>query len=245
MNYNSFHYLITNYHVVSKGTKRIEIETWDKIIIPLILNNRYVKFLEKPKDITVIRLEPKEIKNIQYLDYDLNYIRGYNQYLNSDEISIGYPKADKLSVGSGKIKKIESCEFYHNSATDRGSSGSPIILFHSLNVVGIHKQVHKLKMLNYGTFIFEIFKEIKEDEKNKKEGKIIAPTFNKKEEIKKYYNIINDESNNCEMENEINCIYDRYSQDNYIVLFHDFQKDYSYDKEKNQLYNEAKKNINE
>ena len=74
--------------------------------------------------------------------------------------NIGYPKADKLSVASGKIKRIlNEYEFYYNSATEKESSGSPIILFDSLIVIAIHKCGLYERMLNAGTFIFEIFKE--------------------------------------------------------------------------------------
>ena len=163
--YKSSNYLITNEHVVSKDKKSILIEIWDKTKIKINLENRFILYLEKPKDITVIELEKNEIQNVQYLDYDLNYIRGYKQYLNKDVLSIGYPKAEKLSVGSGKIKEINennNFEFYHNSPTDQGSSGSPIILFHSQQVIGVHKKGHKTKKLNSGTFIFEIFNEIEQ-----------------------------------------------------------------------------------
>lgn len=37
---------------------------------------------------------PNEIENVQYLDYDLNYVIGYNQYLESDVLSVGYPNGD-------------------------------------------------------------------------------------------------------------------------------------------------------
>ena len=104
--YKSSNYLITNEHVVSKDKKSILIEIWDKTKIKINLENRFTLYLQKPKDITVIELEKNEIQNVQYLDYDLNYIRGYKQYLNKDVLSIGYPKAEKLSVGSGKIKEI-------------------------------------------------------------------------------------------------------------------------------------------
>ena len=196
--YKSSNYLITNEHVVSKDKKSILIEIWDKTKIKINLENRFTLYLQKPKDITVIELEKNEINNVQYLDYDLNYIRGYKQYLNKDVLSIGYPKAEKLSVGSGKIKEINennNFEFYHNSPTDQGSSGSPIILFHSQQVIGVHKRGHKTKKLNSGTFIFEIFNEIeqhKENKNEKKEEKLIKPNNNIKiEENKNNYNIIN------------------------------------------------------
>ena len=32
------------------------------------------------------------IEDIEFLDYDLNYIKGYYQYKNIDIFSLGYPK---------------------------------------------------------------------------------------------------------------------------------------------------------
>ena len=207
--YKSFNYLITNEHVVSKDKKSILIEIWDKTKIKINLENRFTLYLQKPKDITVIELEKNEIQNVQYLDYDLNYIRGYKQYLNKDVLSIGYPKGEQLSVGSGKIKEINennNFEFYHNSPTDQGSSGSPIILFHLPYVIGVHKKGHKTKKLNSGTFIFEIFNEI---EKKKNEKILIEPNNNiKNEEIKDNNIIINDNFNYINI-NDVNDINDK------------------------------------
>ena len=125
-------YLITNYHIINPNVinNHIEIEIWNKKIIKLDLNDRTITYIEQPKDLTIIKLEPKEIKNIETLDNDLNYIRGYQIYLNNESISAGYPFSDEISIGSGKIKQIlNGYEFYHNIPTDTGSSGSPIIQY--------------------------------------------------------------------------------------------------------------------
>lgn len=59
MNYNEFHYIITYFHVISENTKSIEIEIWDKIIIPINLNNKYIIYLKKLKDITCYQTNAK------------------------------------------------------------------------------------------------------------------------------------------------------------------------------------------
>ena len=169
--YNSFCFLVTNYHVISENIKNIEIEIWNGKIMDLNLNDRYIKFLQKPKDITFIQIKENEINNITYLNYDLNYERGYNQYLNAEVLSLGYPNGKDLSTGSGKIKGIGEFEFYHNIPTENGSSGSPIILFSSLTVIGIHKAANYQRRLNKGTFIGEIIKDININEN--KNNKII------------------------------------------------------------------------
>ena len=66
--------------------------------------------------------------------------------------------------------------------TDRGSSGSPVILYESLNVIGIHKPGKKIGNNNVvGTFIGEIIQEIQKDQIN---------------EIKNFHNNKNDIINN-------------------------------------------------
>ena len=161
LDYNSFKYLITNFHVITKIIKNIEIEIWDKTIIKMNLNNRDIIYLPNPKDITIIKIKQNEINNIQYLSIDLNYSKGYQFYKDKEVFTAGYPKGEKLAAGNGKIKGIlNEYEFYHNIPTERGSSGSPIILFNTLTVIGIHKEAAMNMDLNIGIFIGEAIKEI-------------------------------------------------------------------------------------
>ena len=161
IDFNSYKYLITNYHIISKEKKQIEIEIWDKSNIKLNLNNRYIIYLPEPKDITIIRLKTNEIDKIEYLFFDLNYSIGYNYYKENEVLTAGYPKGKKLATGAGIIKEvINEYEFFHNIPTELGSSGSPVILFNTLKVIGIHKQSDIKKKLNVGTFIGEAIKEI-------------------------------------------------------------------------------------
>lgn len=86
-------------------------------MIPLNLNNRYMKCIYKKDgvniDITAILFEPNEINDIEYLQYDLNFLRGYNDYLNNDVICAGYSHGDELAVQAGIIKEIiNKSEFY-------------------------------------------------------------------------------------------------------------------------------------
>ena len=93
---------------------------------------------------------------------NLNYITGYDTYKNIDAFTLQYPK-DDIEVASGRvIKIINKYEFKHSIDTDYGPSGSPIILFNTLKVIGIHKQGDKNEDINFGTFIGEIFKDKRE-----------------------------------------------------------------------------------
>lgn len=68
--------------------------------------------------ITAILFEPKEINDIEYLQYNLNFLRGYIDYLNNDVICAGYSDGDELAVQAGIIKEIiNKSEFYHNVGT--------------------------------------------------------------------------------------------------------------------------------
>ena len=56
----------------------------------LNLNNRYIKYIKKPRDITVIEIKPTDeiYWDIEYLTYDLNYNQGYLIYKNLDIFTI-------------------------------------------------------------------------------------------------------------------------------------------------------------
>ena len=179
---NNVKCIFTNYHIISKDliNTNINIELYNNNIINnknigIILNKKYIKFFED-LDITIIEIEDsyedKLIKDIEFLDYDSNYIKGYDQYKNIDIFTLQYPR-DDIEVASGKvIEIINNFEFKHSIDTEPGASGSPIILPIVLKVIGIHKLGSKIEPINYGTFIGEIFKNNRLNEKeNNKEIK--------------------------------------------------------------------------
>jgi len=173
MIYKNDKYLITCYHVVNSEIKKFEIEIYNKNIFNFDLKNRYIEYFKEQSDITVIELTNSDefINYIDCLDYDLNIIRGYSQYKNVNIFNISYPKGLNSVAESGSIsEKIIDTEFYHDINTEKGSSGSPIILLNTQKVIGIHKQADKEKKLNAGTFIDVIFKKIDENKNDKKEN---------------------------------------------------------------------------
>ena len=193
---NTIKCVITNYHIISKDSinKNINIEIYNNKKINIKLNNRTFSFFED-LDITIIEIKDTDsiIQYINFLDYDSNYIKGYEQYINLDVFSLQYPK-DEIQVGMGKIIQIlDHAEFKHTIDTDYGSSGSPIILPNFLKVIGIHKSGDKYAPLNYGSFIGEIFKG--------KFGELLKPNyiigkFNiSKDKIGKQIRIINSYEN--------------------------------------------------
>ena len=161
---NSFKCIMTNYHVISEINKVINIQIYNNKNININLNNRNIKYYNN-LDITIIEIkESYEIlKYIEFLDYDLNYIKGYEQYKNIDIFTLQYLEKEGICAASGNIIDIlgNKYEFTHNIYTEYGSSGSPIILFNTLKVIGMHRGGDKNKKINYGTFIGEIFNENK------------------------------------------------------------------------------------
>ena len=185
-------YLITNNHVISQNNINwdIEIEIHNQNKMKLNLNNRDVKYFPGVKDITMIEIKNYDsiYKDIEFLDYDYNYKKGYNHYKNAIIITIQHPLGKKAFSSSGRIVNVVDNEFDHNITTHKGSSGCPIILYteneNSIQVIGIHKEGNFGKKLNTGTFIGEIFN-------NNCDNYIIAEINIKDEDINKEIQIIN------------------------------------------------------
>ena len=187
--------LITNYHVIFPKlvNNKIQIEIWNSNKMILNLMGRYIKFLDAPKDITAIEIKTTDeiYKDIQFLNYDLNFYQyGYNIYNNTFIFSIEHPLGQEAAAASGKIINIYEFQFDHNIATNKGSSGSPIILLSLMTVIGIHKNTDG-QNINGGTFIGEIIKEINKKPKNIIENYIIAEILIKDEDVNKKVRIIN------------------------------------------------------
>ena len=189
--------LITNYHIISRQTKKLDIEieiyNQKKMNLKLTKTKRFIKFFPEPKDITIIDIKSSDeiYGDIEFLNYDLNYILGYKIYKDVDIFSIENPLGENPSFSNGKIININNYEFNHNIPTDEGSSGCPIILLNNntnlAQVIGIHKDSGNSKELNCGTFIGEIFN----DDLNKNNNYIIAEIEIKEDDINKDIRIIN------------------------------------------------------
>ena len=195
--------LITNYHVIYPKLidNNIQIEIWNNKKMNLNLKGRYFKFLDLPKDITAIEIKTTDeiYKDIQFLNYDFNYKpHGYNIYNNKFIFSIQHPKGQAAAAASGSIINIYNFQFDHDVDTEKGSSGSPIILLNLMMVIGIHKNTDS-KSVNGGTFIGEIINEINNDFNsrnnniiiNNNNNYIIGEIFIKDEDVNKKIRIIN------------------------------------------------------
>lgn len=159
--------LITNYHNITQNLvdlKKeiiIQIENQKEIKIKLDKNQRFIKCIKKPIDITIMEIiDEDRIKDeVSFLWYDLNYSLGYDNYFESDIFILQHPSGGETHLGIGKIINIEEFEFEHSIETEFGSSGSPVILISNNLVIGIHKQTNIKNNNGIGTFIGAIFKE--------------------------------------------------------------------------------------
>ena len=216
---NSKKYLITNYHIISKETinENIELEIYNGKKMKIILNNRYIKFYPKEKDITIIEIKSYDqiYNDIELLNYDLNYKNGYEIYKNVDIFSIEHPLGESASCASGKIIYINNYEFRHNIPTDNSSSGCPIILLNKniniIQVIGIHKLADYSEKLNCGTFIGEIFNE---DLNNNNYNFIIGEITINESDVNKNIQIINTFDNYKKINNNYICKEDDYKREN-------------------------------
>ena len=170
--YPSFQCLLTNYHVISQemvdADRVIEIvnDSGIKMEINLNKNERYIRCFKDPIDITVIQIKKTDhiIKYYNVLEYDLTYKNKKNNY--RAVYILQHRLGNPLENARGKIIEISDFQFSHSIDTDRGSSGSPILLLYNSKVIGIHKSGDIKNNINYGTFIEAILNEINKDIKN-------------------------------------------------------------------------------
>ena len=79
--------------------------------------------------------------------------KDYKIYLYENVFTFGYPLGNDIECAPGKIVSISDKEFLHNCDTERGFSGSPIILASNSKVIGVHKEGIIDKNLNAGTLL--------------------------------------------------------------------------------------------
>ena len=164
--YKSSIFLITCFHVLSNDSINeyvdIEIHNENRYKIKIDSKERFIRYINKSKDITIIEIKYTDefIKYIDFLNCDINFLDNINKYEEYREqyvFCFQYPKGSELEVAVGKIININNYEFDHNINTEPGSSGAPIILLSNSKVIGIHKSGDSEKNINTGTFIGEIF----------------------------------------------------------------------------------------
>ena len=184
--------LITNNHVLNENdiklNKEIKLEYKNKIKKIKIKENRKV-FTNEELDYTCIEILDKD--NIkEYFKIDENLLEySIETYKNKDIMVLQYPKGNEISFSSGKILEIEDNNIFHNSSTNKGSSGSPIISRYSDNsIIGLHYGSDQNSTFNLATNIISIFKDIKN---YNKKNCIIGEIEIKEEDVNRPIKIIN------------------------------------------------------
>ena len=172
-----FYCLISNEHVISKdiinnnnSTIYISYDNEFKIMnIKLNTKERYIKsFIDIGLDITVIEilLDKDNISKEYFLFPEIEMEN--NRLINSKVYIPQYAKGKELVNARGEIKEINEYEFTHLVSTEQGSSGSPIFLENSIDVIGIHKESNKNKSENYADFIYPAINIIRKDIREKR-----------------------------------------------------------------------------
>jgi hypothetical protein len=123
-------------------------------------------------DVTLIEIKADEIPAILFLEPDYDN-KNYKRYINSEIIIHQFPRGFEQCVSQGKIINIQNKKIVHESSSESGSSGSPIILKNNPAdtisfknkpvkpvVIGIHKAGNKGNHLNYGNLIFDVIKDV-------------------------------------------------------------------------------------
>ena len=148
--------LFTNNHILNEES--IQIGKKIKLVYKglrkelEITENRFCK-TSPLNDFTCIQiLEEDKIEDFFEIgDYN------NNNYENEDISIIHYPKGGEMKIDSGHFIQIKKNMIYHNVNTEKGSSGSPIILLLSENfpIIGIHEGGYNEES-NVGIYIKDI-----------------------------------------------------------------------------------------
>ena len=178
-NNKNFYCLMTNAHVVTedmiKNKEKIKIKyDIEEKELNLELNeeeriiiNCYEGF---GYDISIIEIIPKdEIKDKTYF-LEPN-TADCDDFIEKEIQIIQFPDGKRLSLSKQKITgkhKTYDYMFFHEASTEKGSSGSPIVLKNDDRVLGIHKGAIEGKEKNIGIFIGDIVESLKEYKKGGK-----------------------------------------------------------------------------
>ena len=118
---------------------------------------RFIRTFNNNEDITLIEIiENDNIPEDKYLDPDLNYENGFNQYENKNFYLAGYTSNfNERSFSSGRIIKVLDNKFEYMLDKNVVSSGSPICNY-NCDVIGISTSGNKVENINFGSFIGKI-----------------------------------------------------------------------------------------
>ena len=163
---DNFYYLMTCEHVIKKEliNQKAKINfSYDnghksKEII-LDKKKRIIKdFKDIDIDATLVQIiKDDNIDDEYFLFPDICFMDNYLGLINKRIHIPQFPLGGKLAYSEGDLKDIDNYEIIHNCSTKPCSSGSPLILKGSINVIGIHKSGDSRKKENYADSIGPVF----------------------------------------------------------------------------------------
>jgi len=166
-NNKPFHCLLTNQHAITS----VMVNNKETITIKYDNENKELKLKLNPTkriivcfkdvyelDVTLVEIiKDDKIKEDFYLSPKVNYNYSFKDFCGKDIQIVQYPGGNDLSYSEGKITRLYNNNeniFYHNSSTQQGSSGGPIVLKGEYTVLAIHKGTNVEE--NVGIFIKNI-----------------------------------------------------------------------------------------
>ena len=181
MNNKTMKALFTNNHILNKDlikdNSSILIRHNDKIKEIKLTSNRF-KFTNEEYDYTCIQIFDDEGYNDFFeIDDNINCNNPEQQYTKKLCVLFQFPGDEDLSFGEGIIKGIiNDYQIIHNITSDKGSSGSPIVLSDNLKVIGIHRGIFKDS--NQGIFFNFILNDIQKQFNQNNQKILPIKTFN-------------------------------------------------------------------
>ena len=186
MGKDEFQCLMSNEHVIDinsieqRKTITVKYDFSEKTLkITLNPRLRYIKSFQQEDeleqasknqlniDATIVQILPEDnVSNDYFLELESGFSdkENYKSLIDKEVYIPQFPGHEELSHSEGKIKSMtDKYEFSHLASTNCGSSGSPIFLFNSSKVLGIHKAGKNDNTENYGDFIGPIYNFLKND----------------------------------------------------------------------------------
>ena len=163
--------LVTNNHIleekdIEKGKSiTISIDNDYKFIIIDIDDSR-ITFTDQLFDCTFIQIKEVDdqfLNTCDYLEIDERIYDNNGLSKNESLYILNYPKGNEIVNSQGLLVGIKGFEIMYNCKTEKGSSGSPILLLETCKVIGIHFQggnngnfeVNKGILINYPIIEFQ------------------------------------------------------------------------------------------
>ena len=147
--------LITNNHILGindiMNGRNITISLNNEVTFKnILIDEKRKRYTNEILDVTIIELNEKKDDIKYFLTLDDQILSGFNSkntgqnnyfnniYQNESLYLLNYLRGEEIFVSYGLLESIQMDEINHKCSTDKGSSGSPILLLKSNKVIGVH-----------------------------------------------------------------------------------------------------------